>query len=603
MEGQRVFVVRLPANPWRLLGLLPLLAVLDATSAAAEVTYPVASAAIEITDPAMTPYQWSTPNHEIDVATRIGQSLYFIFRSGDARAYIRRFDIRRGVFDNADFASHVTPHDLAQVFFDGEPRDGKAPGQYHAEPSLLRDGGGRLHAFFPIHGGGDTGRAGWQNAVPSGGKPIPGFPPLHRAIDPADLHDSLAWPKAGGLAVQPGAHPCLELLDPACGSDGFFSSTFHDLSGVYDDLAKFTHVVGEMGVVYLELGDPPVNARLTGLSRGYYRIDSAGHLDGPHVIVKAATVSAPDCNGTESDKRGNIFTKGDLRLGSETSGPRSLHLVWGIRHTFVYGPGLGSRTIEHNYDLYYARSTDGGHTWTNIKGEFPHTWSNPINADFTDPASDLAGFRVVSGDIHQDSSRSFALDLEGNPVLVYRKRRGKTGVDVCGHADIGADGIVWDLYMVRWDPGSGQWTTPELIDDRRNWTDPVRSRIDREGKLWLFYGAGSGSIPKYRFLGADGARWTPTAGFGDLGRGLPTGWRLHSYADPVNENYHYLAYRTKNVTGEDPGRFYFLRLQLTPDPDADLDGVADLEDNCPAAPNPAQYDGDGDGIGDLCDGD
>ncbi len=346
-------------------------------------------------------------------------------------------------------------------------------------------------------------------------------------------------------------------------------------------------MVGELGSVHLELGDPPVNTRLTGLSRGYYRIDEAGHLHGPQVIVKAASVKATDCNGSASDNKGNIFTKGDLRLGSETSGPRSLHLVWGTRHTFAHDPGSGSRTILHNYDLYYARSTDGGHTWTNIEGEFPHTWSDPINADFTDPTSDLSEFRVVSGDIHQNSSRSFALDLEGTPVLVYRKRRGATGVDVCGHVDIGAGGVVWDLYMVRWDTRSGQWTTPELIDDSRNWGEPVKIRIDREGKLWLFYGEGGASIPRYRFLSADRATWTPAAGFGDLGSGPSTGWRLHSYADPVNENYHYLAYRTKNVSGEDPGRFYFLRLQLTPDPDADLDGVADLEDNCPSDPNPA----------------
>ena len=40
-----------------------------------------------------------------------------------------------------------------------------------------------------------------------------------------------------------------------------------------------------------------------------------------------------------------------------------------------------------------------------------------------------------------------------------------------------------------------------------------------------------------------------------------------------------------------------------PDPDdRDADGVANLADNCPNAPNPSQIDADGDGRGDACDG-
>jgi hypothetical protein len=51
-----------------------------------------------------------------------------------------------------------------------------------------------------------------------------------------------------------------------------------------------------------------------------------------------------------------------------------------------------------------------------------------------------------------------------------------------------------------------------------------------------------------------------------------------------------------------PALFGFIRINSTvPIPDADGDGVVDIEDNCPNVANPDQGDLDGDGIGNACD--
>jgi uncharacterized protein (TIGR03382 family) len=51
----------------------------------------------------------------------------------------------------------------------------------------------------------------------------------------------------------------------------------------------------------------------------------------------------------------------------------------------------------------------------------------------------------------------------------------------------------------------------------------------------------------------------------------------------------------------DPARFDLLELTSTPPPDADGDGIADDEDNCPAIANPDQADADQNGVGDACE--
>jgi len=52
---------------------------------------------------------------------------------------------------------------------------------------------------------------------------------------------------------------------------------------------------------------------------------------------------------------------------------------------------------------------------------------------------------------------------------------------------------------------------------------------------------------------------------------------------------------------DDDGDATQIRVTLPVDPDVDQDGVPNMTDNCPETANATQYDGDGDGVGTLCD--
>jgi len=78
---------------------------------------------------------------------------------------------------------------------------------------------------------------------------------------------------------------------------------------------------------------------------------------------------------------------------------------------------------------------------------------------------------------------------------------------------------------------------------------------------------------------------------------FPTGW------SPVFTPDSQTVYVASGFVGDvnDYGYVYALDVPFDPALDADADGYADVDDNCPGTPNEDQLDSDGDGTGDVCD--
>lgn len=454
---------------------------------------PIASGEFEITDAGNGHVTGNAPNPEVTMMTRVGNRLYFVYRINNVGAdviYVRAFDLTTNTFG---------PSVLVDNQCD-EATDG-----YHTNPAIFRDQAGRLHvlnSYVP------------QNDACYGTN---GIAPRHRII--GDLNNSATWSPIECLSTRttnlwgaPGARAFLE-----------------DLSGVYDDRAGVTHLVGHSASITVLDGQP-----VGGLPRSYYRILANGNPDGPYVLVETTGSQPP-----QFPPGGNIFAKGDIVLGREPTGQRSLHVVWNIRNTFSDGNG----SHQWNYDLLYARSTDGGQTWSPINSAL----SVPVTTHITwnDPQ-----FRVFTGDCDQNTERAFDVDNESRPVMLVVKHRPGTGTFYGPHVDVlNGNPPAYDLHWQWWN--GSQWVGG-LLDNTRNWANTrPKLRVDLDDRWYLLLG----EPPQYRISRDFGATWDAPV---FLGQNAGDGWRIHSYADPIDPNFHYIAYQKRNSK-----RLYFVKLQLT----------------------------------------
>ena len=437
-------------------------------------------------------------NPETSHLVRMGDDVFVTYMTGytgwdesgvntpDPRVFIRRYDVASDSFDPA-----IPVFDVVQ-----------AENGYHDEPTLLRDGLGQLHALF----GWDGQKAASFNTWTT--------PPRYRLLP--SYWEPGRWSAESGLPSRVfndfgGTHPgCAAPPYPRrCGA------LSHDVSGAYDGRSRVTHVVGEGA------GFPGIDGiENTGLGRMYYRILPDGVWDGPYLLVKADSHQPPGNMGG-----GNVFTKGDIRLGKEKKGARSVHLAWTIRNTVSQA--------EHRflYNVYYARSDDGGDTWKSIDGGASTTLPDPIV--YNDPA-----YLVIESDLLQNDSRIFQLDSRNRPIFFYSNYVEGTGTIKFGHVDNQPNNLGgpldpvpdYQLYYKRWTGRS--WREGIVSSDRYN-DARFQAAVDRSDRIWVFWS----QPPRYNVSNDWGRTWS-----GWTRLGPSDGARLDVYPDPVDPDNFFLTF-------------------------------------------------------------
>jgi len=436
---------------------------------------PIVSTEYEITDHNLGQTVGNSPNPECLPIVRVAGGLFAIYRTASPQAlYVRRFDLKTSTMGPAVQVDNIT-----DPAFNG----------YHSEPSLFRDREGRLHVFNQTA------------SYISGCIGQHGTAPRYRSIP--DLFNSATWSSPSCLPTR-----VINQL----------GAQYYDIMGVYDDRSGVQHTVGQ------SYGFNGLDGQGNyGFPRTYFRINPGGVVDGPYSIVECIS---------------EHYAKGDIALGREPSGQRSLHVLWNIRRYFTDASG----THQWNYDLYYARSNDGGNTWSPADGSTSvaltqHIMYNDVR------------FRAYAGEVQQDSERALGIDSQNRPFIVFLKLRAGTGTPYGGHIDVlKAPVPQYDLCWLKWT--GVQWVTG-VVNATTNWAEErPKVRVDEDDKIFIFLN----DQPAYFLSSNAGASWS---GWTTIGTRYSNS-RIISYPDPIEPIYHYLAY-----TDRDTNRMYFMKMQLT----------------------------------------
>lgn len=521
----------------------------------------------------------SFQNPEDSTMVRVGDMLYITYRDGDLLTYVRGLDL-------TDFALADHPHAISTTGL-GAPIDQA----YHYDPSIFRNDDGELLVFNSFVNMETTYEGTWT------------FPP--QLIVAPDLEDSGTWSTPAGTPSR------VENVD--VNTHGIYNG---DLMGVYDPETGETHIVSECA--FYNTNGPGIVPG--GIQRCYTRVDQAGVIDGPYVLVQAPRAEA------DLDCEGNVFTKGDIVLGRECSGAHSLHLFWSIRHTFptycgsseedytcedvdwnICPPENGvqvpscskeecdsGHTVWHqwNYNVYYARSNDGGLHWSNYAGTATVNVSSNGGA-IGGIAWNDADFVIYEGDVEQSTERAVDVDPDNNPVVALMAHEPGTGSDLWHHVDNDvnvSEAPVYHLKLLRRVASDWEVSDIDTITDYRHGRPKLK--VDDDGRIWVFnedWYLGDGR-PVYNVSPDNGAMWSGWISFGDV---LGDSRRLRHYPDPLNTNLEHIGW-TDDDGSHWTSRYAQFRMTCNAnayDADCSTNGIADAcEPDCNTNGNPDSCD-------------
>ncbi len=439
----------------------------------------------------------------------------------------------------------------------GTPIDtGLGTSDYHAQGSLFADMLGRLHA---MQGGGA-----WK----------------HTSVAAPTTFGSPAALTVRSGAVQLGGGSIIDasgVLDPFSGD--LFCTFQHN----------GTYRMDGYGVAAPGVSLAPAARSQWGC---LWRIPAGAQVGGPIL---------PDGPYKLIDSGFSLQIKRQLVIGKETSGQRSLHLMWILRYSFTTLPSDFA-----TYNIYYMKSTDGGTTWKNAAGDislpktgngisilaypYPGTSGSPTdgNSSFQDTLQDSLGvaipphpiaagdwrnfdaFRVFAGNVGQGCEGAFDLDEDGYPMVVFAEyvSGGNTATAVAERAAGGlpydppatmvgifASTAVYRLSHRRW---NGSAWIGGVIDDSRNYLNAIpKLRIDANGRAIIFMSIPAASLGLRVFtLDRDEETWEGPTAIVESAE-AEDARLIWSLRDPFNADRHWIAFNTGNDDR------WLLPLQLT----------------------------------------